>query len=469
MRNIELSITPTYVNWELWQGIREFIQNAKDADTKGFYGCVSFDQENCSLNIMTEGISLGRESLLLGSGTKKNDKTQIGGYGEGYKLAIATLLRLGKGIVIHTNKEQWIPSISYSDTFESNVISIDIVPDDHPEWNTSPGYVRIEITDLSIDEWEDVEVKFLFLERSTDVKGSREYNFNDEVVDSIHSSEQGDIINQGHTSTPSLYVKGIYVAELPRHDEGGWRYSYNLNRLAVDRDRTIYSDWDFKCEVLLIAEHFAENDPVAFMEAFPVALLEEGSPSLYMMASMASRNSSCVRVFCRAFYEEYGANAFPHYMDRDEERIRLIGREPIRLNTWGSVLLCRAFGEVSELVLSHKRDSTDVDPASLSDEEFSNWEYVIAKTRGITMREGVKFELVDFVMKGEVDAYCAEDSHLVQIGRHLLSSKKHLLAAAIRESRLVGFVTSQPEYAASIANILAEMVVEAEECQLPMT
>ena len=95
-KTFTLTISPDYVkNWTEQDAISEFIQNWIDqrnqepeagSSIKSSKGCLIIDN-NFSV--------LQRQTLLLGGGTKADDTGAIGGFGEGYKIALLVLTRLG--------------------------------------------------------------------------------------------------------------------------------------------------------------------------------------------------------------------------------------------------------------------------------------------------------------------------------------------------------------------------------------
>lgn len=104
MAKIELSITTTYCpDWSSWEGIRELIQNARDAEVQhGATMSVVHRPDTRTLVITNEGVTLSREALLFGNTSKVGRSDMIGHFGEGMKVGILALLRVGGGVVIRT-------------------------------------------------------------------------------------------------------------------------------------------------------------------------------------------------------------------------------------------------------------------------------------------------------------------------------------------------------------------------------
>src|ERR1700691_2357824 len=96
MSKIELTIKADYLpGWGTFEGIRELIQNAKDAETE-FSAPMTVRVRNPDvLVIENEGCTMPYEALLLGHTSKIGHAEMIGHYGEGMKIGILSLLRAG--------------------------------------------------------------------------------------------------------------------------------------------------------------------------------------------------------------------------------------------------------------------------------------------------------------------------------------------------------------------------------------
>jgi len=471
MSTIELTITPNYVDWLLWQGVREFIQNAKDADTKGFNGSMSYDKKAQSLTITNEGVSLDRSSLLLGSGDKKNDLSQIGGYGEGYKLAIATLLSHNKSLTIRTNNEEWTPSIRFSEVFNSNVIAIDILKEEDIGHNVNPNQIDIEINGITELEWAEIEPKFLFLECISGKDERQEFVFTNDY-ETIFSHHRGEILDLGHTFSPSIYVKGIYISELPEGSQGhSWKFSYNLDHLTVDRDRVMYAAWDFNFELENLIEKFAEENEKGFMDCYGLTMLMEGSNATYALATQCFNTSKVVSLLTAAFLAEYGENAYPYFSSVNAKALEDLGKKPIKVPCYSNVLLCKSLGELSELIYHNKHKFERVELNDLAKPEFTTWEYLMKQVFRYNQEiaKTTTYEVVDYMLTEETDAHYDDELNVVYVGRSLLTSRPLALAATVREACLSAYQYDQKEYPAAVANTLAKMVTGAETCQTSLT
>ncbi len=83
MARIVLTIDPNYrPKWKFWEGVRELIQNAKDADEfEGMKMHVKHLPQTDKLVISNENCSLSMHLLLLLGATSKTDTQQRGRFG----------------------------------------------------------------------------------------------------------------------------------------------------------------------------------------------------------------------------------------------------------------------------------------------------------------------------------------------------------------------------------------------------
>lgn len=219
-KTFTLTISPDYVkNWTEQDAIREFIQNWIDqrnqepeagSAIKSSKGCLIIDN-NFSV--------LQRQTLLLGGGTKAEDTGAIGGFGEGYKIALLVLTRLGFKVSIanYGLGELWEPQISYSHEYGTDVLKITCRQLQHGK-NLQKG-VSVIITKDSYDF--DLIMHNIYLEK-------RDFTViaqNDRYGQILDKSEAGRI-----------YIGGLYIST---SSELLYGYNFNPGILEIGRDRNI--------------------------------------------------------------------------------------------------------------------------------------------------------------------------------------------------------------------------------------
>lgn len=224
MRSIELSIGKNYVtNWGLWEAIREIIQNGQDSEKEGNLLSIRYDSLKQILTITNEGAELDIQSLVLGNSIKSSPEA-IGKYGEGYKLALVVLLRLGKDITITSDDEIWKPSFKESETFSTEVLTIEI------NSNEKTNKVEFKINNISNEEYQFLCIRSLRLLKETKPR---------KKLKEIECDYGKIILNDDLKG--NFYVEGLFV----QNDENfKYSYNFNVNEVDLDRDRKAINYYD---------------------------------------------------------------------------------------------------------------------------------------------------------------------------------------------------------------------------------
>lgn len=206
---IQLPISVKYVShWGLWEAVREILQNAYD-ERDGNPGCeLKFERRGEALIISTSTGLLSRKSLVLGESEKKNDSPR-GKFGEGYKLALVALLRLGKNVIINNGPDFWHPSFANSTSFDCEVLEINIHLND--ELSKDKG-VEFVISSIDDAEWEMIN--------------NRVY-------------VGPEMILRDRPGT--VFVGGLFVTRIEKLVYG---YAFDSIDIKLDRDRGMVSDFD---------------------------------------------------------------------------------------------------------------------------------------------------------------------------------------------------------------------------------
>jgi hypothetical protein len=209
---LELTIKTTYLpEWGIWEGIRELVQNGKDAETEfGATLTVRHRAESDTLVIENEGTTLPHEALLLGFTSKQGRSDMIGKFGEGLKLGILALVRKGVRVKIRSGSEVWVPGIVRSEKFDADVLAFTI-----HKGRDDKNRVSVEIGGIDKEAWGLLKGKFLFLSPPKN------------TVETYYGS-----ILQGADYVGKFYVRGILVQQ-----NAPYQYGYDLRDVEIDRDR----------------------------------------------------------------------------------------------------------------------------------------------------------------------------------------------------------------------------------------
>jgi hypothetical protein len=283
-----LPISPEYIShWGLWEAVREIYQNALDEQTRDSSCKASLEYMDGIVRIATSKGTLSPESLVLGKTSKRDDPFQRGKFGEGYKLALLVLARLGHGVEILTGNERWDPRLEHDSTFNSPVLNIYTEPRDLREG------VEFIITGIEPEQWGSIQKNIRPIEK---------YAYSTVLEE---PEERGRI-----------YVGGLYVSTEKEFRCG---YSFTPNKIKLDRDRGMVNGFDLAWETSNLWTARGSNRAVE--------LLNEEAPDVQYVESHAQKHSPLVLHQADHFHAKHGYDAVPV---SDQEEIEQATRAGIK-------------------------------------------------------------------------------------------------------------------------------------------
>lgn len=213
-KTYDLPLSRDYVRrWGVTEAIRELLQNMLDSESPNEFSIVGHQ-----LSITSRFDTLPASTLVLGNTSKSDDPDSIGSFGEGFKLALLVLTRLGYPVTVLNGSVQWTPEFVHSEAFGTEVLQIQESP---LENNQGLTFV---IDDLTHEDTTLVSEMCLFMQGPmTDVIGTR--------YGSILPSRSG-----------KLYVGGLFVCETDLD------YGYDVlpEHIKLERDRQTVDSWDLQ-------------------------------------------------------------------------------------------------------------------------------------------------------------------------------------------------------------------------------
>ena len=217
-KTYELSLNKNYVmHWGLLEAIRELLQNSIDSESPFNYEFVMNDDRKYSLVLRSEFTTLSPKTLLLGATTKRDSDDSIGSFGEGYKIALLVLTRLGYRVDIANGDKHWTPAFKHSNKFEEDMLVIYESP-----LSFKNSGLSFEIGGLGEEAVEDITESCLHMQKK---KGE------------IKSTYFGDIL----IDKPGLlYVGGLFICKTCLK----FGYDIKPKYIKLERDRQTVSSWD---------------------------------------------------------------------------------------------------------------------------------------------------------------------------------------------------------------------------------
>ncbi len=317
MPKIQLTIKTTYLpSWSQWEGIREVIQNARDAEFEHQSPMV-VDWYNDTLRVENEGVTLPLKALLLGHTTKLSRSDTIGKFGEGLKLGILALVRAGHPVKIRNGSEVWTPTIERSETFDENVLTFTI-----EGGRQDKARVRVEIGGVTKEDWALMRENFLFLKQPK----------KDEAV----WTPEGTLL-RGTKFKGRIYVKGIFVQYCPE-----LTFGYDFSDAELDRDRKMIESWNLKYKVRSILLKAVNKEP-ALRKIFGV-MLEEDSSTEVQDLDRYYVDTGLAETIAAEFQEKHGKEAIPVTSLAESADIEHLGKKGVVVSKPLAAVLATVLG-----------------------------------------------------------------------------------------------------------------------------
>jgi len=425
---LELTINPEYVvEWGAWEGLRELLQNAVDAHDLGYPMTVTHRINSAGvgvLRITNDGVTMQRDTLLLGTTSKRDDERTRGQFGEGFKLAWLALLRKGARIKVKSGDEIWIPQLAHSDRFGGKLIRVRCKPAQFEH------KVTVYIEGIDRDTWEAVQDKLLFLRPA---KGR------------IDVGRSGILMDLEHAGL--LYARGIFVGKLP----GKYRWGYDLHEVKLDRDRRLADPWDLKWQIRHVLEEAVERDVLRPDQVYAIVRDASWAES----EAIGSQYTALASVLADQFRAEHGDDAVPVKDFNDSADAAQHGLKGIVV----SHCLCEALSESLPTLAKAKEERVrDVKHRysvhELAEDELAN--IMWAQRLAGKWLEGGSLIIVDFYGNTIVGAQCGDET---QVCRSQLTNRRALIATIVHElAHREGGADGSAEHRENIERIFADIL-----------
>lgn len=309
MKRHYLTLKASYLpGWSTYEGIRELVQNARDAEVQDDAPMkveFTYRQRNKTpvgtIIISNEGTTIPKEAFLIGHTSKEGRSDLIGRFGEGFKFGILALLRqTDMQVKIRNGNETWNPLICRHKDYDSDVLAFDVA--DGNRWENR---IQIEIIGVTEQEWNSIREKFLFL--------------NPPSPESVIEVYGGKVLLSPEYEG-KLFVKGMYVCK-----NNQLTFGYDINDADIDRDRRMVNDVSSVTARLLTAALSAGKLTDKVYE-----LLTVGSAEVSNIAGW-SLDDAARDVIVEKFQEQYGENTVA--VESDDQIVELghLGTRGVRL------------------------------------------------------------------------------------------------------------------------------------------
>ena len=412
---VELTIKVDYLpKWGAFEGLREIIQNGKDAETEFRAPFeVRHRKDTGVLVIENDGCTVPHEALLFGHTTKFGRSEMIGKFGEGLKLGVLALVRAGHGVRIRSGSEVWIPKIERSEKFNADVLTFNI-----EKGRADKDRVQIEVDQIASETWETFRKLFLFLAKPSDAERVR--------------TPSGSLL-LGEDYAGMLFVKGIFVTRV-----NGVNYGYDFNDVEIDRDRKMIDQFDLAWRMRTIWNDAMVSRPdlsVKFLtllgtEAKDVEGVDDFGAK-YLPAEVLGKAANDFRI-------AYGADAVPVATLAESKDFEHLGKRGVVVNKPLRAVLQATMGATETVKEGLKKEVVKrYGWSDLSVEEKASYEGAVALVENVADLDGCEIEVVDFRSQnllglfesGKMDG----DKNKIHLAKKNLVDRKVTLATLVHE------------------------------------
>ncbi len=389
MAKIPLTIDKNYCSdWGVFQGIRELLQNAKDADEDGYPMTVEHFPRTARLEISSGRVYVEPSKLLVLGKSDKAPGTKRGQFGEGFVLGVLALMRKGCDVSFRNGDLSWSASFEEPDpghplagnellTFKSRTLA------------AREADFRVEISEIPTEVWDVLKKLFLFITPPA-------------RAETLETKRGRLLLNPEFQG--QVFARGIFVRKFVNLSCG-----YDLEGLQLDRDRRFVDEWDLHAKLARLWQEAVEAHP------------EIAAPKLYEIAKAGAdevknlkyhADDKILKEVRERFTREHGPDAVPVASMNDAKDLEEVGGKPAMVNDLLRELLEK--GGLSVTAAKQQLEGTIESrfvPADLVEDE--------ARMLGRLMAVVPEFQLVAF--RGKAACRLIDNDKVVGLDRRLLS------------------------------------------------
>lgn len=293
------------IDWGLFEGIRELIQNGLDSRDRGFRFDIVYLRNKEELLLYNEGASITRPELLVGYSSKRGDKTQRGRHGDGFKMGAIALIRCGKtievsnglcGEVITTSIEP-NPDYGNANVLCFNVDRPDILPIDKNK-------LIFKVCGITAEEVTSIKDKFL------DWDGLQ--------LGDYYKTSVGKVLLPKRYKG-KVFSRGIYVCDIAKLE-----YGYDFETLSLGRDRNLASQTDIEWKT---SEIWSKLGSTHGKDDLVINMLKSDAPDVRDINYFTSKKLK-ERCYDK-FFSDNGDKSYPCCSEYQKKEVASLGLKPI--------------------------------------------------------------------------------------------------------------------------------------------
>ena len=420
MNEIVFPMTLDYVSdWTSWDVVREIVSNSFDVDP-GFRMGID---ENKTFWVEDSGDGLAVKSLLFGVSEKANPEKSRGQFGEGLKLALLVLTRMGYHARVYSNDlVMWNEHAQLHGQEVFKIVWEQVSP--------SRQGTRVEIAN-----WSNKSYESRFLR-----PGDPRIIFTDPFGRSVLDQD-----------APDIFVKGVWVQKA-NHGRYAYTFGYDLKDVKMNRDRGVIDSWEANGE---IGKTWASVTDQGLLERFWQAVKDYNAESSCHVFGhdIASRQG-----FERAFKSVYGERVVVKTGDVTATEAQYRGAEPLEtvgLSFSLKQVMTDLVGTDTEYVNEMEgRAAVYVPDKKLEDDQARN----IKLARRLAKRVGHDGKVQAYVLQ---DGVAMTQNGEIKLSLGVLADAESTIQSLLHELAHVLFGTNDAtaDHVSGVARVASNMVL----------
>lgn len=430
MSKIQLTIDPGYCEgWGAWEGTRELISNAKDAEDLNPRNAmeIKHSKEKSQLVIRTRDVIVDPATLLVLGQSSKRGRDVRGRFGEGFAIGCMALTRAGHPVSFRNADTSW--RCTFERVEDGPLAGQELLTFYSRAINSTPDFV-VTVDNVTKDVWDAMRPLFLFLEPPP--------------ADETVTVDQGTLI-LSEDRRGMVYVRGVFVRRFETLE-----CAYALRDIQLDRDRQMIDEWKLGdalsslwASVLCRRRDVKEAQDALARRAYDLAKSNSDESRHFRWRT----DERLVAHMKAQFVAEHGEDAVPVTTMAEADEITSLGAKPAVVNSTLRELLSKTGLSVESAKTSLEGQVKDrFLPSQLTEAERAALPVIDLVTR----------EYVVVAFNGNPTWKLLDDSKLIGFDRRLLSRPAFdlLLVAAKSE----GARTTRNETA-----VLASVLLDTEQ------
>lgn len=433
MSKIQLTIDTGYCDsWGAWEGVRELVSNAKDAEELNPRNTMEIrhKEQLSQLQIKTKDVIVDPATLLVLGRSSKRGHDVRGRFGEGFAIGCMALTRAGHPVSFRNADTSW--KCTFDRVEDGPLAGQELLTFYSRAVNTTQDFV-VTIDNITSEVWNALRPLFLFLTPPP--------------ADEVVAVDQGSLI-LSEDRRGMVYARGVFVRRFEKLECG-----YDLRDIQLDRDRQMIDEWklgdalsNLWGSVLCGRKDVKEAQDALARRAYDLAKSNSDESRHFRWRT----DERLVEHMKAQFVAEHGEDAVPVTTMAEADEITSLGAKPAVVNSTLRELLSKTGLSVESAKASLEGQVKD---------RFLPSQLTEAERAALPVIDLVTCEYVVVAFNGNPTWKLLDEGKLIGIDRRLLSQPAFnlILVAAKGE----GARTARNE-----AAVLASTLLDTEKGSL---